>query len=208
MRTLGFLGVAHIHTPSFVNIIKSRPDQFKVKAVWDAQPERAAIAAEHLDCRAFDRYEAIVADDEIDAVIVCAETVLHRGLVEAVAAAGKDMFVEKPLAVSACDAYAMQKAIDDAGVIFQIGHFMRGYPYYRCIKRLVDDGVFGTITRIRHCNVHPGAIGGLFDAGKGWYEDGWLVDDGDGKIRRRRIWRSGRAFAGYSDVADGRCRTP
>ena len=61
MRTLGFLGVAHIHTPSFVKIIKSRPDQFKVKVVWDAQPERAAIAAEHLHCRAVDRYDAIVA---------------------------------------------------------------------------------------------------------------------------------------------------
>ena len=174
MRTLGFLGVAHIHTPSFVKIIKSRPDQFKVKAVWDAQPERAAIAAEHLHCRAVDRYDAIVADDEIDAVIVCSETVLHRELVEAAAAAGKDIFVEKPLAVSASDAFAMQKAIDEAGVIFQIGHFMRGYPIYRFIKQLLEDGCLGTITRIRHCNVHPGAIGGLFDAGKGWYEDGWL----------------------------------
>ena len=68
----------------------------------------------------------------------------------------------------------MQKAIDEAGVIFQIGHFMRGYPFYRFIKQLLDDGCLGAITRIRHCNVHPGAFGGLFDAGKGWYKDGWL----------------------------------
>ena len=174
MRTLGFLGVAHIHTPSFVKNINNRPDQFRVKAVWDSQPERAAIAAEHLKSSTVNDYDSIIADTDIDAVIITSETALHRELVEAAAAAGKDMFVEKPLGIKACDAYAMQKAIDDAGVIFQIGHFMRGYPFYRVVKQLLDDGALGTITRIRHCNVHHGAIEGWFDAGKGWYEDGWL----------------------------------
>lgn len=174
MKTLGFLGVAHIHTPNFVNKIMERPDAFRVKAVWDNDPARARIAASHLkDCAVAD-VAAIVGDDEIDAVIVCSETVLHRELVEAAAAARKDMFVEKPLGITARDAYAMQKAIDDAGLIFQIGHFMRGYPVYRAVKQLVNDGALGKVTRIRHSNVHPGAIAGLFDAGMGWYEDGWL----------------------------------
>ncbi len=174
MKTLGFLGVAHIHTPSFVNRINERPDEFRVKAVWDDQPERARIAAAHLNNCSVSDVAAIVGDDEIDAVVVCSETALHRELIEAAAAARKDMFVEKPLGIKACDAYAMRKAIDEAGVVFQIGHFMRGYPAYRFIKQLVDDGTLGAITRIRHSNVHPGAITGLFDAGNGWYDDGWL----------------------------------
>lgn len=174
MKTLGFLGVAHIHTPSFVQSINERSDEFRVKAVWDNQPGRARIAAGHLNKCQIKDVGAIVGDDEIDAVVVCSETVLHRELVEAAAAAGKDVFVEKPLAINACDAYAMQRAIDDAGVIFQIGHFMRGYPFLRVIKQLIDDGALGRITRIRHSNVHHGAIGGWFDAGKGWYDDGWL----------------------------------
>lgn len=174
MKTLGFLGVAHIHTPSFVKSISERSDEFRVKAVWDNQPARARIAAAHLgNCAVMD-VDAVVGDDEIDAVVVCSETVLHRELVVAAAAAGKDIFVEKPLGIGACDAYAMQRAIDDAGVIFQVGHFMRGYPFLRVIKRLIDEGALGTITRIRHSNVHHGAIGGWFDAGNGWYDDGWL----------------------------------
>ncbi|MCY4070809.1 MAG: Gfo/Idh/MocA family oxidoreductase [Chloroflexi bacterium] len=174
MKSLGFLGVAHIHTPSFVNKINERSDEFRVKAVWDNQPERARIAAARLNNCSVSDVAAIVGDDEIDAVIICSETALHRELVKAAAAAGKDMFVEKPLGVTARDAYAMRKAIDEAGVVFQIGHFMRGYPAYRFIKQLVDDGTLGAITRIRHSNVHPGAIAGLFDAGMGWYDDGWL----------------------------------
>ncbi len=174
MKTLAFLGVAHIHTPGFVNRLKQRADEFRVKAVWDNQPERARIAAAHLgDCAVTD-VAAIVGDAEIDAVLVCSETALHRELVEAAAAAGKAMFVEKPLGITAEDAYAMQKAIDQAGVIFQIGHFMRGYPALRVIKGWIDDGSLGTITRIRHSNVHQGALAAIFDAGKGWYADGWL----------------------------------
>lgn len=173
MRTLGFLGAAHIHTPNFIRQINERRDQFRVKAVWDARPERADIAAKHLDCDTVADYGAILADEDIDAVVITSETVLHRDLVEGAAAAGKDLFVEKPLAIDAHDGFELQKAIDEAGVIFQIGHFMRGDPLYRAIKQLLDDDALGTITRIRHCNVHHGAIEGWFDAGRGWYEDGW-----------------------------------
>ena len=174
MKTLAFLGIAHIHTPSFIKTVLERPDQFTLKAVWDDQPARAQIAAQHANCPAVADYRDILRDDSIDAVIVCSETWLHRELVEAAAAAGKHLFVEKPLGMGGEDAYAMQRAIDAAGVIFQIGHFMRGYPFNRVIKGWVDKGVLGRITRIRHCNVHHGAVGKWFDRGSGWYEDGWL----------------------------------
>ena len=83
------------------------------------------------------------------------------------------MFVEKPLASTASDAYAMQRAIDAAGIIFQIGHFMRGYPFNRQLKRWLAEGALGKITRVRHCNVHHGAIASWFDPGLGWYPAGW-----------------------------------
>ena len=174
MKTLAFLGVAHIHTPGFVKRILERSDQFTMKAVWDDQPARAQIAADHLACQTVADYRDILHDDEIDAVIVCSETAIHRELVEAAAAARKHLFVEKPLGMGAEDAYAMQRAIDAAGVIFQTGHFMRGDPANRVLRGWINDGTLGTITRIRHSNVHHGAIGRWFDAGMGWYEDGWM----------------------------------
>ena len=174
MKTLGFLGVSHIHTPNFARHINERGDQFRVKSVWDSQPERARIAAGHLPGAGLATVDAIVADAEIDAVIITSETSLHRELVEAAAAAGKHMFLEKPLAADPDDADAMRAAIERAGVIFQIGHFMRGYPQYRALKQLLDEGALGRITRVRHSNVHQGGIDGLFDPGNGWYADGWM----------------------------------
>ena len=178
MKTVAFLGVAHIHTPSFVKSILEHPAQFSISAVWDSDPARAAAAAGHCNCPAISDYRDILRDTAVDAVIVCSETALHRELVEAACAAGKHLFVEKPLAINAQDAYAMQRAIDKAGVLFHIGHFMRSYPIARQLKRWIDDGALGTITRARHSNVHHGAIGGWFDPGLGWYEDGfqWMTD--------------------------------
>ena len=174
MKNIGFLGVAHSHAPSFINRVNERAGQLNVKAAWDSQPARAAIAAERLSCAAVADYNEILNDSEIDAVIVCSETSLHLELTEATAAAGKDVFVEKPLGMGASDAYAMQRAIDAAGVIFQTGHFMRSMPVYRQLKAWIEAGTLGTITRIRHSNVHQGAIAGLLDPGSGPYADGWL----------------------------------
>ena len=174
MKTLAYLGAAHIHTPGFVQRLNERSDEFKVKAVWDEQPPRAKIAADKLHSQAVDHADAVFGDDDIDAVIIASETRAHQALVERAAAAGKHMFVEKPLGMKAADAYAMQRAIDAAGVIFQTGHFMRGHPHYLFIKKLLDAGSLGAVTRIRHSNVHQGAIRGIFDPGQGWFEDGWM----------------------------------
>ena len=177
MKTLGFLGVAHIHTPGFINRVNERGDQFKAKAVWDSQPARASIAAEQLSCAAAADYSQILNDAGIDAVIICSETSLHLELVEATAAAGKDVFVEKPLGMGAEDGYAMQRAIDRAGVIFQTGHFMRSMPVYRQLKTWIEAGALGTITRVRHSNVHQGALAAIFDTGRGPYLDWlWMTD--------------------------------
>ena len=177
MKTVGFLGVAHIHTPGFINRVNERADQFGVKAVWDDQPARAEIAADQLGCAALGDYGEILNDAEIDAIIICSETSLHLELVEATAAAGKAVFVEKPLGMGAEDAYAMQRAIDAAGVIFQTGHFMRSMPVYRQLKAWIEAGTLGTITRIRHSNVHQGAIAAIFDSGRGPYQNWlWMTD--------------------------------
>ena len=177
MKTIGFLGAAHIHTPGFINRVNERAGELTVKAVWDSQPERASIAAEQLGCATVADYRDIVNDAEIEAIIVCSETSIHLELVEATATAGKDVFVEKPLGMGASDAYAMQRAIDAAGVIFQTGHFMRSMPVYRQLKAWIEAGTLGTITRIRHSNVHQGAIAAIFDSGRGPYLDWlWMTD--------------------------------
>lgn len=170
MLTTAFLGVAHIHTPGFINMIKKRGD-VRVKAVYDWDGERGQKRATELDAQFVDSVDAIVNDPEITSVIICSETARHRELIEKSAAAGKHIFAEKPLATTGEEAAAMRDAIANAGVIFQTGFFQRSNPAMRFIKQEVEAGNLGTITRMRHTNCHQGSLGGWFDTEWRWIAD-------------------------------------
>jgi len=170
MSTLALIGAAHIHTPGFVKKMAGR-DDVTVKAVWDHDEQRAAKNAEQLPGSTVAHLDAILSDEQITAVVICSETNRHPELVGRAAAAGKHLFVEKPLGMAADDSREMAKAIRDAGVIFQTGYFMRGAPEHQFIKRQIDAGAFGKITRVVHNNRHQGSIGRWFDTDWRWMAD-------------------------------------
>lgn len=160
--TLAFVGCAHIHTPSFVNLLKGRSDVV-VKHVWDHLPARAAKRAEDLGAPVTTDLNAIWNDPEVRGVVICAETQRHPELVKAAAKAGKHLFVEKPLGTSAKSSLEMARAIEAAGVLFTTGYFMRTDPLHLFLRQQVATGAFGTLTRVSAWNCHSGSLGGWFD---------------------------------------------
>jgi predicted dehydrogenase len=171
MKNIAFLGVAHIHTPGFIGAIKRRPEALKVKTVWDPDTARAKKRADELSAAVTSDFKQILADPSIDALVVCSETDLHEQLVIPAAASRKPIFVEKPLGMTARDAYAMADAIEKAGSVFTTGYFMRGDPKHLFLKQHVAQGSFGKITRIRGSNCHSGSLGGWFDTEWRWMAD-------------------------------------
>jgi len=167
---LALVGGAHIHTPGFIKRLNERPDM-AVKYVWDHDAARAEQRAQALNAQVAGDLDAIWTDAAIPAVVICSETNRHEPLVLAAAAAGKHMFVEKPLGMAAADANAMAGAIERAGVLFQTGYFMRGNPIHRFLKEQIAAGAFGAITRYRGSNCHAGSLGGWFDTEWRWMTD-------------------------------------
>ncbi len=170
MPQLALIGCAHIHTPSFVKKCKER-DDLQIRCVWDHDGDRAAKNAAELGCDVENDLSRIWSDDEVGAVIICAETDRHESLVMPAAAAGKHMFVEKPLGFGGDDARRMAAAIENAGVYFQTGYFMRSSGIHQWLRKHIGAGSFGTISRIRHSNCHGGALGGWFDTDWRWMAD-------------------------------------
>jgi 1,5-anhydro-D-fructose reductase (1,5-anhydro-D-mannitol-forming) len=140
-------------------------------AVFDDDPQRAAKNADQVHAPVVDDLDGLLGDEQLDAVIVCSETDRHESLVLRAAAAGKHLFVEKPLGFATEDAFRMAAAVEKAGVIYQTGYFLRGTPIHRKLKTMVDAGDFGTITRVRHSNCHNGSLGGWFDTDWRWMAD-------------------------------------
>ena len=210
--SLGLIGCAHIHVPGFIRMLKARTDM-AVKSVWDHDAARAQMRAGELGATAVSNYQTMLADPEIKAVIVCSETDRHLELVLDVAKAKKHMFVEKPLASSTSDAYAMAAAIDSAGVIFQTGYFMRSAPAAQFLKQQLDRGTFGKLTRVRSSNCHAGAMLGWFDTEFRWMADpkmsgvGGFGDLGTHSLDLL-LWLCGDVSAVTAQIDNGTARFP
>jgi predicted dehydrogenase len=115
------------------------------------------FAAEHkITLSSFDE---VLADRDIKAVILATPHSKHRAQVEAAAKAGKQIYCEKPFALSKADAQAMLDAVKRAGVLIAVGHHFRLMPSMRGLAELKTQGAFGTIMQV-----------------EGNYSHDWLAD--------------------------------
>jgi predicted dehydrogenase len=104
-------------------------------------------------------FEDVLADPDIKAVILATPHSKHRVQVEAAAAAGKQIYCEKPFALAKADAVAMLEACKRAGVVIGVGHHFRLMPSMRALAELMTSGTFGAIMHV-----------------EGHYSHDWLAD--------------------------------
>lgn len=145
--------------------------------IWDHDAERAAMNSEKTGAPVMD-LDTLIAHPEVGGFLVCSETCHHLDIVTKAAPRGLPMFVEKPLSASPAESAKMAALIKEHGVAFQTGYFMRGIAPVQTLKKMVDEGAFGKITRIRFSNCHSGAIGGWFDGEWRWMADRSLAGVG------------------------------
>jgi len=105
------------------------------------------FAAEHQIALATSLDE-VLADKSIEAVVLATPHTRHREQVEALAAAGKHIYCEKPFALSKADAQAMLDAVERAGVLIGVGHHFRLMPSMRKLAELKAAGAFGTVMHV------------------------------------------------------------
>jgi predicted dehydrogenase len=104
---------------------------------------RAKLERSFPNARSTARLEDLLADPELDAVVLATPVPTHAELAVAVARAGKHCFVEKPLATNAADAERAVQAAADAGKILMVGHLLEYHPAVVRLKELIDDGELG-----------------------------------------------------------------
>lgn len=114
-------------------------------ACYDVQSELARSTAAHLGARACGSYRELLAIDGLKGVMLVLPNDLHRSFAESAAAAGKHIFVEKPLANTVADSRAMIAAARKAGVILEVGHCTRRSGLCRKAKELVAAGALGKV---------------------------------------------------------------
>lgn len=110
--------------------------------------ENRQAFAEARGIEAADSFESILADDSIDGVIIATAHQSHLPLIQQAAAAGKHIFIEKPMTLTAADGRAAIDAAKAGGVVLQTGHQRRRMTANRMIKAMIDAGELGDIEMI------------------------------------------------------------
>jgi predicted dehydrogenase len=122
-----------------------RSGKLKIAACYTrSEGKRNAFAAKY-GCEASARYEAILDDPSIAAVINTTPNDAHLETTRAAAAAGKHVFLDKPIANTVSEGRALTEACRKAGVVLALGYQRRRESQFRWIRRQIDAGAFGKL---------------------------------------------------------------
>ena len=147
----GWMG--HVHARAYSRMRHHFPSGGRtpvVIAVADSVPAQVDdFVARHGVETTYSDWRDLVADPRIEAISVTAPNFLHREIGSAVAAAGKHLWIEKPVGLDAPDAEAVAAAVAKAGVVSTVGFNYRHVPAVMRARDLIRSGTIGRPTHAR-----------------------------------------------------------
>ncbi len=142
--------------PNLVRNLSEAPGAEPV-AVADLSTERLdGIHKRFPAVRITTDHAQLFADKSIDAVCIATPVNTHRPLAEQALAAGKHVFVEKPLAPTAADAEAIVRAAKQAGRVLMVGHTFVYNPAVVTVRGLIQSGELGRVNYVDSQRVNLG----------------------------------------------------
>jgi len=152
---LGVIGAGY-WGPNLVRNINEAPGA-DIVAVADLDPERlGALHKRFPAVRTTTDHRELLNDPAIDAVCIVTPISTHRPLAEEALAAGKHVFVEKPLAGTVADAEAIVAAAQRAGKTLMVGHTFVYNPAVTTVRAIIEKGELGKIQYVDSQRVNLG----------------------------------------------------
>lgn len=137
----GFMGHEH-------ETMLTQMDEFQVVGITDRDLTQLEDVKEGII--RYPSVEELLANPEIQVVLVVANNNQHLDLVTKAAKAGKDIICEKPAAMSVAELDEMVKVVSECGVKFTIHHQRRFDPDFRTIKEIYDQRTLGDVYTIKN----------------------------------------------------------
>ncbi|SEN48987.1 MULTISPECIES: Gfo/Idh/MocA family protein [unclassified Paenibacillus] len=154
---IGKISLWHVHAWDYIKQAQEHEDTV-MAAVWDEDAERGQEAAERLNVPFYASLEDMLAQDNIDAVIVDAPTRLHEDVITAAAKAGKHIFTEKVIASTIKEVNTIISDVQDNGVKMTVSLPRLNDGYTLTIQDVLNQGLLGKVTYVRVRLSHNGAI--------------------------------------------------
>jgi predicted dehydrogenase len=153
VAVVGFGWMGRVHTQAYARVLHHYPQlplRPRLVSVAEEVPGRADEAAAQFGFASTTRdWREVAADPRVQAVSITAPNFLHREIGVAMAEAGKHIWIEKPVGLTAEDARAVADAVTKAGVQSAVGFNYRNAPAVAAARELIAAGDIGTVTHVR-----------------------------------------------------------
>jgi predicted dehydrogenase len=168
---VGIVGFAHMHIYYLAALFGAHPQvEWVACADTPHAPElrtapftrdwnRQQIVEREKIPQVYDDYREMLQSETLDIVLVTGENAQHADIVEACAAAGVHVCVEKPMAVSLSDGLRMARASQAAGTTLVVNWPLTWSTQAQTAKRLIDEGVIGRVLEVKWRGGHTGPLG-------------------------------------------------
>lgn len=128
------------------NLVRNFAQLRALRAVCDPDPAaREHVRVEYPDVWVTADLDEVLADDGTDAVVVATPAEMHHRHARAALEAGKDVLVEKPLALRYGQGAELVRMAGDAGRVLMVGHVLEYHPAVTALRELIEAGELGDI---------------------------------------------------------------
>ncbi|MFA5203361.1 MAG: Gfo/Idh/MocA family oxidoreductase [Lentisphaeria bacterium] len=207
--TVGIWGIGRAGWGMHVPEIGRHADHFKIVAACDVEADRVRRMEEACHCRGYTDGAAFLADPGVELVTVAVRSPEHTAYALRALAAGKSVFLEKPIALCYADALKLKKAAAKyPGKLF-CRHNRRFEPAFQHIREIMKSGLLGEVYEIKLCR-HG------FDRRDDWQT---IIDCGGGQLNNwgphlldhalqfldspvKEVWRDLKKIAAVGDAED------
>lgn len=114
--------------------------------------------SQYPEVRVCSDYRQVLQDGAVKGVVIATPAVLHHPMARAALLAGKDVFVEKPLALRVEEGYELVGLATEQGRILMVGHLLEYHPAILKLKDMVDKGELGKIDYIYSNRLNLGKL--------------------------------------------------
>lgn len=141
------------------NLIRSFSTLGCLYGICDLDVDKARqMAVSYPDAECFETYESVLRNREVEAIVLATPAGRHYDMALAALLAGKDVFVEKPLALEWQDGMELVEAAHEHRRVLMVGHLLHYHPAIVRLKQLVESGVLGRIEYIYSNRLSMGKI--------------------------------------------------
>jgi 1,5-anhydro-D-fructose reductase (1,5-anhydro-D-mannitol-forming) len=166
MIRVAMISFWHVHARDYMRQALENPAT-EIVAAWDENPERGRAQATALGVRFYENLHELLAQPDIDAVIIDTPTNIHREVMVAAALAGKHIFTEKVVATTLHECNEILAAVEKTGVKLAVSLPRLYHGYTLALQQIVEQKLLGELTLVRIRLSHGGALP-TSDSPNGW----------------------------------------